>query len=38
MRTIRALAVSAATVAALGFAAPAAMAWSEAGHCERGTG
>ncbi|WP_228120434.1 hypothetical protein [Streptomyces fagopyri] len=38
MRTIRALAVSAAAVAALGFAAPAAMAWSEAGHAERGAG
>ncbi|MCX4579290.1 hypothetical protein OHB41_40155 [Streptomyces sp. NBC_01571] len=38
MRTIRALAVSAAAVAALGFAAPAAMASSEPGYGERGAG
>ncbi|MFE2138844.1 hypothetical protein ACFW9X_37660, partial [Streptomyces sp. NPDC059466] len=38
MRTIRALAVSAAAVAALGFATPAAMAWSEPGYGERGAG
>ncbi|MEV5779753.1 hypothetical protein AB0L42_01860 [Streptomyces sp. NPDC052287] len=38
MRTIRALAVSAAAVAALGFAAPTAMAWSEPGYGERGAG